>query len=102
VTLLNIHESVRFKSGGVRFYGILPVYNYEAAIGSAEVVAKRQLELYHDCMSIVSEELREFCLQPCTLLHGNGNLHDVVPRLAFIGSDYEQVRHHVLLTTSGF
>jgi len=34
VTLLNVHESIRFKAGGVRYLGCFPVYDYDAAIGS--------------------------------------------------------------------
>ena len=102
MTLLNIHESVQFKSGGVRFLGTfkLPSYNYAAAFGSDDAVSKWQLRLYHTCMSIVSEELRKFCLQPCKLRLWDCVLFDMVPLLAFMGSDFEQIRQHLNLVNN--
>lgn len=60
-------------------------------------------QLEHACMSIVSTELKEFCLKPCTLLHhdGDSKLYCVVLLIAFVGSDFErQIRHHLNLATS--
>ena len=49
VILLNVHESMRFKAGGVRFLGCFLVYNYDAALGSRAVKSKRALQLHHYC-----------------------------------------------------
>jgi hypothetical protein len=49
ITLLNIHESTRFKKGEFRFWGCLPVYSPETAenAGASEAQIRHRLAEVH-------------------------------------------------------
>lgn len=101
MTCLNIPENLRFKKGGCKFLGTVPIYNTAAGIGSNEARSKRGLQVFHSCMDILSTELREFCMESCTLSDGGGKLFEVVPRVAFLSADYQQIQAHLLHVGSG-
>lgn len=101
VTLLNVHESMRFKAGGVRFLGCFPVYCYDAAVGSKAAKSARASQLHHDSCRVLSRAIFEFCRRSVQMRAGNGLVYDCVPRLAFISGDYEEVKQHVALCGCG-
>ncbi len=68
MTLLNINENKRFKNNSVRFLGCLPIYDFDASLLKSEAKKRsRSLELFHDCMSILSADILEFCEQKHTM-----------------------------------
>ena len=64
MTLLNIHESKRFKKGAFRFWGCLPVYQAEAAtnaVACMDQVRKRTVEVHQAGLHVVFEAIQELC-----------------------------------------
>ena len=101
MTLLNVHESMRFKAGGVRFLGCFPVYNYDAAIGSSAVKSARALQLHHDCCRALSDAIFEFCKSSVQMRAGNQLVYECTPRFAFMSGDFQEVKEHVALMGLG-
>jgi hypothetical protein len=102
VTLLNINENMRFKEGAVRFLGCLPIYDHDASLlGSEAKKRSRSLELYHDCCTILSANILEFCEQRHTMLGSDGHNYVVVPRLAFVAADFQQIQQNLALVGHG-
>ncbi len=94
-TLLNITEQKRFKEGGVRFLGCLPIYDYDSSlIRSAANRSRRAREMFHDAMALLSNELRIACGQNHKMRAGNGREYLVVPRLAFVAADFQQIQQN--------
>ena len=84
VTLLNIHESQRF-----RFLGCLPVYKAEAATNAGattEQARKRALEVHQAGLHVVFEAIRELCA-PAPYKFANGEVYIGEARLAFFMGD---------------
>jgi hypothetical protein len=76
VTLLNIHESARFKKGAFRFWGCLPVYSAEAAgnAGTSESKIRiRAAEVHQAGLGIVLEAVRELN-SPAAYRFANGQV----------------------------
>ena len=89
MTLLNIHESKRFKKGAFRFWGCLPVYQAEAAANagaSIDQVRKRIVEVHQAGMHVVLEAIKELCA-PASYRFADGEVHIGEVRLAFIMGD---------------
>jgi hypothetical protein len=102
VTLLNINENKRFKKGAVRFLGCLPIYDHDASmLGSDAKKRNRALQLFHDCIGIVSADIAEFCKQRHTIRCGDGNDYVVIPRLAFVAADFQQIQQNMALSGGG-
>ena len=102
MTLLNIPEHLRFKKGGVRFWGCLPVFDYDAPEGLSQgLKRKRALELHHDCCRIISSEMLNFCEQRNRMQAADGSIYEVVPRLAFVAADFQQIQQNVALVGRG-
>ena len=102
MTLLNINENKRFKEGAVRFLGCLPITDYDASLlGSEAKQRNRAIELFHDCISVISADIAEFCNQQHTMLCGDGLNYVVLPRLAFVAADFQQIHQNLALAGSG-
>ena len=102
MTLLNINENKRFKEGAVRFLGCLPIYDHDASLlGSEAKKRSRSLELFHDCCSILSANILKFCEQRHTMLGSDGQNYVVVPRLAFVAADFQQIQQNLALVGHG-
>jgi hypothetical protein len=102
VTLLNISENIRFKKGGVRFWGYLSIFDYDAPEGLPQgQKRKRALELHHDCCRIISSEMLNFCEQRNRMQAADGSIYEVVPRLAFVAADFQQIQQNVALVGRG-
>ena len=91
----------RFKKGGCRFLGTVPIYNFDAALVSEARARKRALEVFQACMDVLSTELREFCSESCTMRDGGGRFWEAVPRVAFFAADYQQIHQHVCMSGLG-
>ena len=86
----------------MRFLGCLPIYDYDASLlGSEGRKRARALELFHECIGIVSADIAEFCKQPHTMRCGDGNDYVVVPRLAFVAADFQQIQQNLALVGGG-
>ena len=95
MTLLNINENKRFKEGAVRFLGCLPIYDHDASLlGSEAKKRSRSLGLFHDCCSILSANILKFC-------EHDGHNYVVVPRLAFVAADFQQIQQNLALVGHG-
>ncbi len=82
--MLNINENKRFKEGAVQFLGCLLIYEYDASrLGSDGRKRNRAMEMFHDCMSIISADIVEFCNDQHTMMCGDGRRYVVQPRIAF-------------------
>lgn len=102
MTLLNINENKRFKAGAVRFLGCLPIYDYDASrLGSDGKKRNRAMEMFHDCMSIISADIAEFCNDQHTMVCGDGRSYVVQPRIAFVAADFQQIYQNLALAGSG-
>jgi hypothetical protein len=89
VTLLNIHESVRFKKGAFRFWGCLPVYKTEAATNAGTApnkASKRCAEVHQAGLHVGLEAIRELCA-PAPYKFANGEIYTGEVRLAFFMGD---------------
>ena len=85
VTLLNIHESKRFKKGAFRFWGCLPVYQAEAATNagaSMDQVRKRTVEVHQAGLHVVFEAIQELCAAT-PFRFADNKVHIAESRLAF-------------------
>jgi hypothetical protein len=77
--------------GAVRFLGCLPIYDYDASLlGSEGKKRNRAMEMFHDCMSILSANIAEFCNHQHTMVCGDGRSYVVQPRIAFVASDFHR------------
>ena len=73
------------------------MYDYDASLLKSDAKKKdRALRLFHDCCSIVSADLLEFCEQRHTMRCGDGHDYVVVPRLAFVAADFQQIHQNLL------
>ena len=89
MTLLNIHESQRFKKGAFRFWGCLPVHKTEAATNAGTTpskASKRCAELHQAGLHVVLEAIRELCA-PAHYKFANGEIYTGEVRLAFFMGD---------------
>jgi hypothetical protein len=97
VTLLNIHESARFKKGAFRFWGCLPVYSAEAAqnAGVSETRVKHRIAEVHQLgLHIVLDAIRELNA-PAAYRFANGQVLMGEARLAFIMGDQPAQDKHI-------
>ena len=81
--------------------GAIPIYNQAAGSGSSDARSQRALEVFHSCMDLLSNELRDFCRESCMLSDGGGKVFEVVLRLAFMSADYQQIQAHLLHVGTG-
>jgi coenzyme F420-reducing hydrogenase beta subunit len=80
----------------------LPIFDYDAPEGlSQNQKRKRALELHHDCCRVMSSELLKFCEQRNIMQAANGSIYNVVPRLAFVAADFQQIQQNVALVGRG-
>jgi hypothetical protein len=101
-TLLNVSENKRFKAGGVRFLGCVPIYDGDASLLRSEASrSRRALELFHDSMTVLSNELSIACSQSHKMRAGNGLEYLVVPRLGFLAADFQQIQQNTSLQGKG-
>ena len=101
-TLLNVTENKRFKEGGVRFLGCLPIYDNDASLLRSEACrSRRSREMFHDAMAVLSNELSIACGQSHKMRAGNGSEYLVVPRLAFVAADFQQIQQNTSLQGKG-
>ena len=78
------------------------MYDYDASLLKSDAKKKdRALRLFHDCCSIVSADLLEFCEQRHTMRCGDGHDYVVVPRLAFVAADFQQIHQNLALVGGG-
>ena len=97
VTLLNLHESARFKKGAFRFWGCLPVYSAAAAENagsSASWIRKRAAEVHQIGLGIVLEAVRELNA-PAAYRFANGQVLIGEARLAFMMGDQPAQDKHM-------
>ena len=90
MTLLNIHESQRFKKGAFRFWGCLPVYKTEAATNAGTTpnkASKRCVEVHQAGLHVVLEAIRELCAA-APYKFANGEVYTGEVRLAFFMGDH--------------
>ena len=86
----------------MRFLGCLPIYDHDASIlGSEGKRRNRTLELFHDCMGVVSANIAEFCTHQRSMVCGDGRLYVVQPRVAFVAADFQQIYQNLALAGSG-
>jgi len=101
-SLLNVTENKRFKAGGVRFLGCLPIYDNDASLLRSEAKrSRRALEMFHDAMAVLSNQLSIACGQTHRMRAGNGREYLVVPRLAFVVADFQQIQQNTSLQGKG-
>lgn len=101
-SLLNVTENKRFKAGGVRFLGCLPIYDNDASLLRSEAKrSRRALEMFHDAMAVLSNQLSIACGQTHRMRAGNGREYLVVPRLAFVAADFQQIQQNTSLQGKG-
>ncbi len=89
MTLLNIHESARFKKGAFSFWGCLPLYSVEAAENAGTPESKiriRAAEVHQVGLSMVLQAVRELT-SPAAYRFANGQALIGEARLAFMMGD---------------
>jgi hypothetical protein len=60
------------------------------------------MEMFHDCMRIISADIAEFCNHHHTIMRGNCRVYVVQPRIAFVAADFQQIYQNLALAGSGF
>ena len=89
VTVLNNDETKRFKKGGNRFWGCLPIYKRAAAINagrSDEWIKRREAEMNRESMAVLVSQIRKL-RKPRPWLFADGVTRMGVCRLAYTIGD---------------
>ena len=103
VSVLNTHESKRFKKGAFRFWGCMPIYDQSAARAngvSQSWIVRRTNEVHHIAMGHVVDQIRKLCVQR-PYRFGDGLTRKGVARLAFFLGDQPGQDKHLAKTTKG-
>ena len=80
----------------MRFLGCLPIYDYDASLLKSKAKKRtRALQMFHDCINIISMDMRKFCMKQHLMRAANGRRYVVAPRLAFIVADYQQIQQNL-------
>ena len=98
MSLLSNDETVRFKKGGNRFWGCLPIYSRAAAINAGRSdawIKRREAEINRDAMAVLICQIRKLC-KPRPWLFADGVTRMGVCRLAYTIGD--QVAQDKLLS----
>jgi hypothetical protein len=88
VTSRNLDSNVMNEPVAWRVLGMLPILKYSATLHiSDEHRAVRRLELFHDCIRILSRKLQELCSKDSNFLYADAVVRKTRPFLHFFIMD---------------
>ena len=78
------------------------MYDYDASLlKSTDAKRLRSLQLFHDSIAVLSDDLSVAFSKTHKMRAGNGCEFLVVPRLAFVAADFQQIQQNTLLHGRG-